>query len=241
MVIERQKSIAEQVEQRLREKISSAEYPPGGRLPSESELAAQFGVSRATVRTALTALEAARLIVRRQGDGTYINKQIMEVDTCLGEEWDFQYMIKASGRVCRITPVSVELRSAADEEAAALEIEPGEQVLAVLRHFYADEQPVIASSNLIPARLVTHPGPYDVSQPNREILHQYSGQEIAYSISDISASLPPAEVVAWLNLAAEKPVLKFTDVFFNSRNRPIVFGINYYNDKALRLRVTRAW
>ena len=141
MVIERQKSIAEQVEQRLREKISSAEYPPGGRLPSESELAAQFGVSRATVRTALTALEAARLIVRRQGDGTYINKQIMEVDTCLGEEWDFQYMIKASGRVCRITPVSVELRSAADEEAAALEIEPGEQVLAVLQ---ACESPLLA-------------------------------------------------------------------------------------------------
>lgn len=40
-------------------------------LPSESELAAQFGISRMTIRRALAALEKEGLIVRRHGSGTY--------------------------------------------------------------------------------------------------------------------------------------------------------------------------
>lgn len=40
-------------------------------LPAESELAAQFGISRMTVRRALAALEQEGLILRRHGSGTY--------------------------------------------------------------------------------------------------------------------------------------------------------------------------
>jgi GntR family transcriptional regulator len=241
MVIERPKPIAEQVEIILRGKIRDGEFPPGSRLPSESDLASQFGVSRATVRTVLATLEAERMITRRQGDGTYINKRVMEINTRMGDEWDFKYMIEDSGRTPQIKPVRVEIRTANNQEQAALEINKGDQVLSLLRLFLADSQPVIYSENILPAAFCTSPGPYDVTQPIRKILMDYCHQEIAYSISDLSATLPSPEVMEALSLSPDKPLLKFTDLFFNDKDQPLVFGLNYYNDKALRLRVTRSW
>jgi GntR family transcriptional regulator len=56
-----------EVAQSLRDGIARGEYPPGSRLPSESELAESFGVSRGTVRQAFAALRADGLIASRQG------------------------------------------------------------------------------------------------------------------------------------------------------------------------------
>ncbi len=53
----------------LRESILAGEYAPGTRLPPERQLAADFGVNRVTVRSALAQLEAARLVSVRQGSG----------------------------------------------------------------------------------------------------------------------------------------------------------------------------
>ncbi|BCJ87008.1 FadR/GntR family transcriptional regulator [Effusibacillus dendaii] len=45
---------------------------PGDKLPSMKELAKQFGVSRPTVREALSSLQAKQLLELRQGDGTFV-------------------------------------------------------------------------------------------------------------------------------------------------------------------------
>ena len=45
---------------------------PGDRLPSEAELAARLGISRATLREALRLLEEENIILRRQGIGTFV-------------------------------------------------------------------------------------------------------------------------------------------------------------------------
>lgn len=51
---------------------------PGDALPSEPRLAAQLGVSRATLREAMSALEDRGLIVRRQGVGTYVARTVID-------------------------------------------------------------------------------------------------------------------------------------------------------------------
>src|SRR3954451_17173906 len=55
----------EQLADLLRERITSGNLRAGDRLPSESSLAEQAGVSRSTVREALRTLEQARLIERK--------------------------------------------------------------------------------------------------------------------------------------------------------------------------------
>ena len=51
-------SIGDQVYQQMKDQIVNGEWKAGDRLPSENELAEQFGVSRVTVRGALQKLAA---------------------------------------------------------------------------------------------------------------------------------------------------------------------------------------
>jgi GntR family transcriptional repressor for pyruvate dehydrogenase complex len=57
---------------KIRNMIRSGELPPGTRLPPEQQLAAQIGLSRSGVREAVKALEMARVLDVRRGDGTYV-------------------------------------------------------------------------------------------------------------------------------------------------------------------------
>ena len=56
----------------LRRKIQTGEYQPSMRLPSEAELAAQFGVSTITVKKAVLNLVEQGLLKRKQGKGTFV-------------------------------------------------------------------------------------------------------------------------------------------------------------------------
>lgn len=62
----------EQVVQRLREFIDVEQLKPGDRLMSERELAERLGVSRTSVRQALTVLRVQGLVEIRHGDGVYL-------------------------------------------------------------------------------------------------------------------------------------------------------------------------
>ncbi len=57
----------------LRQAILDGRYADGEKLPAERQLASAFGASRATIRTALSRLEAERLVTRRLGAGTFVN------------------------------------------------------------------------------------------------------------------------------------------------------------------------
>ncbi len=52
--------------------LAAGEYPAGRPLPSEAKLAARFGCAIGTVRRAVDELVAARVLVRRQGKGTFV-------------------------------------------------------------------------------------------------------------------------------------------------------------------------
>ncbi len=60
--------------QRLRDEIAAGAYPEGVRLPTESELAAEHGLSRQTVRRAFQDLVAEGVVYRVPGRGTYANR-----------------------------------------------------------------------------------------------------------------------------------------------------------------------
>lgn len=61
-----------EVAQQLLQAIKDGVFPVGSRLPSEAELAQRVGVSRPTVREALSALAAAGLIEGRPGLGHFV-------------------------------------------------------------------------------------------------------------------------------------------------------------------------
>src|SRR5213596_2528676 len=66
-------SVTDDAIDKIRERIVSGAWGPGDRLPKESELAAQLGLSRNSLREAVRALSQLRVLEVRQGDGTYVS------------------------------------------------------------------------------------------------------------------------------------------------------------------------
>jgi len=66
-------SVTDHAIDKIRERIVSGAWGAGDRLPKESELAAELGISRNSLREAVRALSQLRVLEVRQGDGTYVS------------------------------------------------------------------------------------------------------------------------------------------------------------------------
>ncbi|UCF89470.1 MAG: FadR family transcriptional regulator [bacterium] len=71
--------IHEEIVFKIRDMIKEGRLKSGDQLPTERELAEAFKVSRPSVREALRALESQGYLVSRQGDGTYVTQQPIEL------------------------------------------------------------------------------------------------------------------------------------------------------------------
>jgi len=91
--------------------IGSGELAPGDKLPTESEIVRQQGVSRTVVREAMSQLQAAGLVITRHGIGSFV----------LDGKAQQNFGIKVGGvRILRDVLELLELRIALETEAAAL-------------------------------------------------------------------------------------------------------------------------
>ncbi|MDT9697529.1 FadR/GntR family transcriptional regulator [Streptomyces sp. P17] len=65
-------AVTDEAIEKIKGMIVSGGLRPGDRLPKESELAAELGLSRNSLREAVRALSLIRILDVRQGDGTYV-------------------------------------------------------------------------------------------------------------------------------------------------------------------------
>lgn len=70
----RRTSISDQVSMQIKQLILDKDWKPGERIPSETELAELFGVSRVSVREALLKLNAIGLLESRFSGGNYVRE-----------------------------------------------------------------------------------------------------------------------------------------------------------------------
>lgn len=63
-----------QVEKQILDCLARGEWKPGDRIPTEPQLAERFGVAVFTIRSGISELAAANILVRRQGKGTFVAK-----------------------------------------------------------------------------------------------------------------------------------------------------------------------
>jgi GntR family transcriptional regulator len=130
-----------QIQQLIRDRILSKEWQEGQPLPNETDLASAYGVSVGTMRKALDLLTQAKVIVRRQGLGTFVNgrrddppsrfrrwvsgdKLVAETDHDVLER-QFTQPSSEEARLLRIagqTPVArITVRTSVDHAGAALD------------------------------------------------------------------------------------------------------------------------
>jgi GntR family transcriptional regulator len=129
----------QQLQRALRQAIESHVLGPDDALPPERDLAADFSVSRITVRKAIEGLVGEGMLVRRQGSGTFV---CARVEKNFSKLTSFSEDMRARGR----NPRSVWLRKAAGtvtpEESLTLRSSPGTPVYRFHRIRYADDAPM---------------------------------------------------------------------------------------------------
>jgi len=121
----RRSPLYEEVVERLRAFIDIEQLKPGDRLLSERELAQRLGVSRTSVRQALTALRVSGLVEIRHGDGVFLLRPPEEVVPSLADQ-----LLQSHAQL----PAIMEVREALETQTARLAARRrGEEDLRELR------------------------------------------------------------------------------------------------------------
>ncbi len=142
-----------QIEDWLADAIAAGQLRPGDRLPTEHDLAAWLGVSRMTLRHALSELAQRGLVTRTvgRGGGTFVAEAKLEQDltTLAG----FSEQLRRHGKVAGAKVLAATRIPASAAAAAALELEEGAEVLDVRRIRLADGKPIVIEHSQFPAAL----------------------------------------------------------------------------------------
>lgn len=237
-MIARNPSLTDQVKAHLKERILDGEYPEG-RIPAESDLAVDLGVSRTTIRDALGRLEQEGAIYRRQGAGTFVNQPGLQIKSRLEEIWSYEKVLEEHGYTPSVRLLDVVTVAADDRVAADLGIEPGEDLMVMEKLFLEDDIPVVLTYNRIPVRHLIGGNVAPRGEPIYEYLEANSDKRLAYYLSEIvPVALPPAEAER-LEVAEGTPAICFEEIGFDQNNQPVVDATSYFRDDLLRFRLIR--
>jgi len=222
----------------LRARITQSEWQPGDRLPTEAEFVREYSVSRATVRQALTMLEAQGLVRIHHGRGTYVaagaviraGMQELKATTTLVAEMGYVPSVQYHHR---------KLRTATQEEADAFDLPAAAKVLDIQVRILADGLTVAYSYDVLPRWVF----PDDFRPTN------LTGSVVAYleahdrpvptrAVAQVHAVSDPA--VAWDKKVPEDQLFVLLDqMHFDKSNRPVMHSRSYFIEGQFNFTVVR--
>lgn len=198
----------------LEEKIISGAYKPGHRLPPERELCEIYGVSRVTARQALAELAQRSLVVRHQGQGTFVMRP--KVESSLLGFFSISEALKADGRLVSTRVVASEITEPSAAEAEALDCAPNAPALRLTRLRFVDGEPyALETSTLLTDRL---PGLEDYDFGTRslyDVLAREYGTELVRARETLAPVMLTDDQAALLDVGVNQPALRLIRTTFD--------------------------
>ena len=217
------------------------EEGPGAQLPPEPELAAELGVSRATLREALRSLEDEGLVRRTRGAGTFVADR-PRVANNLDANFGVTDAIRSSGMEPGTLHGSVRLEAASADEAERLDLDPGEDVVVVDRVRTADGRPVVLSRDILAAAL-TGEDPALLDRMERTSVYEVLERDLGIAIHHGLATFRPTRADGHLASRLDVPrgtlLLYIRQVDFDVQGRPIVSSHEHHLADAFEFSVVR--
>ena len=219
---------------------------PGEQLPGEVDLAEQLGVSRNALREALNRLIEKGILFRERGVGTFVTPQSgVLLKTNLTDAVGTSVLISNQKKKPGQTSFSSHFELPSKAIAEFLQINENEEVLHISRVRTADNKPVIVSEEYLPGNI---PGlDYDLSMvknsENWSIYRflQESKYVIQTVITQFHATSADKEMSEKLKIDLDSPLLCMEQTHFcNEYNKPILFAINFHNDRMINMMLVRS-
>lgn len=241
-------SRAKEVELKLMELIEKGEWNDG-RLPSETDLAEQFQVSRVTIREALSSLAGMGIVQRKHGLGTFISQDWFGgsagIQTRLDEPFELGSMITRAGYEMSFSVVSFNFGKASERIAHLLNMDPEEETFTVHKIFMADGRPAISVQNIVPLNLDPGKSMAEIRQqinPKEQIFVQIEkvfGHRTAYLISDIKPMLVTEELSRYLGRPVGSPILFLEEVAYSVDGQPVWAAMEHHVPGIINFRLKR--
>lgn len=211
-----------------------------GLLPSETELARMFGVSRPTVRGALRSLEEEGLITRRRGIGTRINPHVARSRITLNRVVGFWDLIQEAGHEPGLAYTRMRRAPASLETAARFGCEPEEPLLLIERLFTADAEPAIAITEMIRrAHLRNDVQAEDVSESIFQFADDNATEPIDHTVVEITPVVADPELCELLSVPAGDPLLRLIETHYSRQATLLMVSDIHVVDRFVRFNVIR--
>ena len=235
---ENEKTLSQQLHGRLRQLISETE--PGGKLPAEPALAKQMGVSRATLREAMRIFETQGLLLRRQGVGTFVIPPSQVIDTGLEVLESILTQAERKNLEIEVGPHSIIERPATREEAEALNLPEGGEVLQFSWVMETPDRPAAYLVDVLPVGLISldearrqfRDSVFDLLMSSKELT-------LTTSRTELGAAAAPAEIAKALGIQRGDVVLRFKATLYTAEGKVVDYSHSYYLPGYFRFHVVR--
>ncbi|KXT78820.1 GntR family transcriptional regulator [Streptococcus sp. DD13] len=209
----------------IKQKIDQEIWKIGDRLPSERDLAEEFGVSRMTLRQAITLLVDEGMLERKVGSGTYVAGH--RVQEKMRGTTSFTDIIHSQGKVPSTKLISYQRKTASKTEQKQLHLKANEGVVRMERVRYADELPVVYEVATIPERIIQPFQQTDITEHFFQTLTE-NGFEIGKSEKTIYAKIATDKVASYLSVPKGHAILALTQVSYLADGQPFEYVRSQY-------------
>ncbi|SFI20449.1 phosphonate metabolism transcriptional regulator PhnF [Albimonas pacifica] len=211
----------------LAEEIREGRWATGERLPSETALAARFGVNRHTLRRATAALAEAGLVHVRRGAGATVTHAT--TDYPISRRTRFSENLRAAGREPTRRILSLETQAASRAEAEALEIARGAPVHVYEGLTLADGVPMAVARTVFPAAAL--PGLPEALRETGSITAALAAGGVAdYTRrwTRMTACRPGVLIARHLMIPETTPLLRAESLSEDAAGRPVEYGLTWF-------------
>jgi len=216
----------------LRARLLAGEWAAGERLPSETGLAANYGVARMTIRQAIGALALEGVVVRKQGIGTFaVDQRPMG---WVSKVFSFAEEMRRQGHQVQAKLLGAVVEQPPPAAREALQLHSSAAAVLVRRARLVDGSPVIVESSWLPnARFVGLAADPLLNGSLYATLERNYGVSVARITQVLAGGAADQQDAADLDLRAGTPVLLNTRTAYDNSGRPVEFAVTVWRSKYL--------
>lgn len=236
-VLERNSAVPlyQQLEEILQAKITSGEWSPNQRIPSEVDLHRAYGLSRMTVRGVLTKLVNDGLLLRVPSRGTFVAPT--KISAVSPAYRGVREQLESLGYATTTKLLSLDLVVPPVDARELLGLPAGEQVYEIVRLRTVDGEPISLHRSYVPASLAPELEQHDVVNEQLcvvlEDAYDLSMQKVREHLEAVAVNPTDAK---HLGMRRGEPALRLQDTISDTSDRPFEYSTIVFRGDRLRLR-----